>query len=286
MSDQDEKSVSHQVILPQVFVTSFDDMTCCVSSPVHRHPFYELVWVSHATAKFFCDFEQYHVKANTLAFVAAGQIHHWEGQVNETHLTIIGFTLDQIAYYGRITQVIADLPFHDEHHPPFFTFQDYEAHIFNGLFKSIQDRFNVEGVENSAVLLAYLNLILVELERVSLADTKTQEDTSPAQLTRQFRQLVETHYLKYKQVQDYADMMGITLNHLVETVRIGAGKTPKQIIQERLALEAKRLLIHTPDTVAEISHQLAFKTPTYFGAWFKNLKGMTPVQFRQTVVVP
>ncbi|MEO0564855.1 MAG: AraC family transcriptional regulator [Chloroflexota bacterium] len=268
-------------MLPQVFVTRFSDLRCCSSSPVHRHPFYELVWVSENGAEFFCDFKQYEVPANSLAFVATGQIHRWSGQIDQTHLTIIGFTLDQISYYGRITQVISELPFHDTRRPPFYTFSDEDAGIFNSLFRSIQQRFNDNGLEHPEVLLAYLNLILVELERTSLVDQQTHTKAMPDNITREFRHLVEAHYLQHKQVQDYAEMLGISLNHLVETVRTTAGKTPKQIIQERVALEAKRLLVHSQDTVAEISHQLDFKTPTYFGSWFKNQEGMTPIQFRQ-----
>ncbi|MEM9951097.1 MAG: AraC family transcriptional regulator [Chloroflexota bacterium] len=273
-------------VLPEVFVTSFNDLTCCASSPVHRHPFYELVWVSGAGAEFFCDFKQHNVQKNTLAFVASGQIHYWRGHVDQTNLTIIGFTLDQISYYGRITQVISDLPFHSETQPPFYTFTDENAYIFNGLFATIQDRFNEDGLKSPDVLLAYLNLILVELERISLPDETVSRNDTPTQLTLEFRKLVEEHYLQYKQVKDYAEMLGVTLNHLVETVRTSIGRTPKQIIQERLALEAKRLLIHSQDTVAEISYQLEFKTPTYFGSWFKNLEGLTPVQFRQSATVP
>jgi len=274
------------IALPEVFVADFQNFTCCSNSPVHRHPFYELIWVSRSDAVFFCDFKKYHIPINTLVFVSAGQIHHWEDDGEQAHLTIIGFTLDQISYYGRITQIISELPFHDEHQPPYYTFSDENSFIFNNLFQTIQERFDEDGRTNRDVLLAYLNLILVELERISLSPVILNNENPNVQLTHDFRRLVEKHYLQYKQVQDYANMLGITLNHLVETVRINSGKTPKQIIQERLALEAKRLLVHSQDTVAEISHQLEFKTPTYFGAWFKNIEGITPIQFRQTVIVP
>lgn len=178
------------------------------------------------------------------------------------------------------------MPFHGDSQPPYYTFSDENSQIFNSLFQTIQDRFNEDARTNRDVLLAYLNLILVELERISLSNVIIGNENTPAQLTQDFRRLVEKHYLQYKQVQDYANMLGITLNHLVETVRTNSGKTPKQIIQERLSLEAKRLLIHSGDTVAEISHQLEFKTPTYFGAWFKNLEGITPMQFRQSATIP
>jgi len=272
--------------LPRVFVTSFADLPCCKSSPVHRHPFYELVWVSQGEAKLFVDFHEFLVEPNTMAFIAPGQIHTWESAHEDTRLTIVGFTLEQLAYYGNITQVVSELPFANASQIPFVKFSNQNAIIFNDLFQTIQNRFIERTINHDDVLSAYLNLILVELQRTSLPLQPIISPDAAAQLTHEFRQLVEKHILRHKQVQDYAEMLGVTLNHLVETVRKHCGQTPKQIIQERLSLEAKRLLIHTSNTVAEISLHLDFKTPTYFGSWFKNLEGITPAQFRQTAAFP
>lgn len=274
------------VLIPNIFVTDFDKLTCCESSLVHRHPFYELVWVANHGAKFFRDFHEYEIPAGAIAFIAPGQIHHWRGKPEGSQLTIVGFTLEQLLHYGKVGQVISELPFDDVTQTPFLTFADEEAQIFAALFATMQDRFAREGSKNEDVLLAYLNLILMELQRLCLPEYTAPPQNTPKHLTQQFRQLVEEHFLQYKQVQDYAQMLGVTLNHLVETVRTINGQTPKQIIQERLVLEAKRLLVHTNDTIAEISNHLAFNTPTYFGAWFKNIEGITPNQFRQQVALP
>ena len=288
MSDQPNSDMSEigQIELPRIFVTDFGDMMCCQSSPVHRHPFYEMVWVSGGAALLFRDFQQYRVAANTIAFIAPGQIHQWQSEADESSLTIVGFTLDQLAYYGKITQVVSILPFDDIHRQPFVSFADTEAVIFGSLFQTIQDRFARDGMDHDDVVLAYLNLILVELERIHLPENPLPPRDAAAQLTADFRKLVEAEFLHHKQVQYYAELLGVTLNHLVETVRKSSGQTPKQIIKERLALEAKRLLIHTDDTVAEISTRLSFTTPTYFGSWFKHYAGLTPLQFRETAVLP
>jgi len=45
-------------------------------------------------------------------------------------------------------------------------------------------------------------------------------------------------------------------------------------------LEAKRLLVHTEYTVAEIAAILSFSDPSVFGRWFKAQAGMSPGQFR------
>ena len=82
-------------------------------------------------------------------------------------------------------------------------------------------------------------------------------------------------------MQEYASLLGVTTNHLVKTVRQTTHTTPKQMLQARLLLEAKRLLVHTPYPVNQISDLLQFQNSTSFARWFKNQTAQTPSQFRQ-----
>ena len=74
--------------------------------------------------------------------------------------------------------------------------------------------------------------------------------------------------------------MYFTTNHLVKAVRETTGETPKQMLQKRLLLEAKRLLVHSQATVNEIGLRLHFNDATTFSRWFRHLTQTTPTQFR------
>ena len=137
------------------------------------------------------------------------------------------------------------------------------------------------------LLRAYLNLILVEAQNAiqTKPALQTKKPPAPIRLTRKFRLAVESDYIERKQVQDYADQLGVTTNHLVETVRESSGFTPKQIIQERLLLEAKRLLAYLTLSAAEIGSELSFRNPSQFGRWFRTNAGVAPGQFRQQIAI-
>ncbi|WP_459640649.1 helix-turn-helix domain-containing protein [Flavobacterium sp. CGRL2] len=60
------------------------------------------------------------------------------------------------------------------------------------------------------------------------------------------------------------------------------GKTPKEIIDDRVMLEAKRLLAHTNENVKEISYELGFEEPTNFIKYFRKHSNSTPVEFRES----
>ena len=51
-------------------------------------------------------------------------------------------------------------------------------------------------------------------------------------------------------------------------------------MRERLALEARRQILHTDLTAAEIGYSLGFKDPAYFARFFKRATGLSPTTYR------
>jgi len=66
-------------------------------------------------------------------------------------------------------------------------------------------------------------------------------------------------------------------------VKKQTGKSPSQLIADRVILEAKRLLVHTTDSVKEIAYLLNFNEATYFYRFFKKYTGQTPEHFRDEI---
>jgi AraC-like DNA-binding protein len=62
------------------------------------------------------------------------------------------------------------------------------------------------------------------------------------------------------------------------------GRTAKQAVDGRVALEARRLLACTPLPVAEIGRRLGFAEPTNFGRFFHREVGTSPGAFRADVL--
>ncbi len=100
-------------------------------------------------------------------------------------------------------------------------------------------------------------------------------------LTERFLELVEAHYLTISSVADYAAMLHITTNHLVEIVTRTMGQPAGVIVRERLLLEAEHLLGSSDLPVAEIAASLNFEDPAYFGRYFKKHTGFSPSDFKE-----
>jgi AraC family transcriptional activator of pobA len=112
--------------------------------------------------------------------------------------------------------------------------------------------------------------------------------TSPAPfaavgLVRRFRQAVERSFRVTTSVPDYARALGVTTSHLNESLRLETGLTAGDLIRERLLLEAKRLLLHSELTIAEIAYELGFEDPSYFSRFVRRELKASPAEFRSRV---
>jgi AraC-like DNA-binding protein len=98
-----------------------------------------------------------------------------------------------------------------------------------------------------------------------------------------FRDELEANFRTRHQVAAYAARLGYSTRTLNRLARENTGLSAKQLIDERVVLEAKRLLAHGPDPVARIAAQLGFDDPSNFSKYFQQRTGTTPAAFRDRV---
>ena len=79
----------------------------------------------------------------------------------------------------------------------------------------------------------------------------------------------------------YCEKLFVTEKRLNKATTQILGKTPKQMIDERLLLEAKRLLVHETHTIKEIAYELGFDEPTNFIKYFRKHTQKSPTEFRE-----
>jgi AraC-like DNA-binding protein len=97
-----------------------------------------------------------------------------------------------------------------------------------------------------------------------------------------FREDLEQGYTRTRRVEDYADRLGCCVRTLTRASLAATGRSAKQVIDDRVTLEAKRLLAGTDLPVAEIGRRLGFPEPTNFGRFFQREVGQSPGGFRAT----
>lgn len=150
------------------------------------------------------------------------------------------------------------------------------------LFQVFIDEFNTADniqLEMLQMLLKRLIIIITRLAKVQyIPGTGLNDDKLDT--IRKFNLLVENNYKKQHQVQFYAKELNKSPKTLSNLFALYNHKSPLAVIQERILLEAKRLLYYTDKSAKEIAFELGFDDAAYFSNFFKKSTAQSPSDFR------
>ncbi len=81
-------------------------------------------------------------------------------------------------------------------------------------------------------------------------------------------------------VEHYAQELNLTPKYLSTLVKASLGRTPTEIIRGVTLKEIERRLRYSEESIKEISHALNFPNTSFFGKYFKQYSGLTPMAYR------
>lgn len=120
------------------------------------------------------------------------------------------------------------------------------------------------------------------LLRLSVWHRSCQKPSSRSEPFQRFRNLLEADHASRHQVGHYARTLGMSEKTLSRVCLAAVGVPAKTVINQRLLLEAKRLLAHTRLPVKAVGHALGFDEPSHFVRFFRREAGLSPLAFRIT----
>jgi len=134
----------------------------------------------------------------------------------------------------------------------------------------------------SPALLAHLlaALILRALTDTSHSTGAAQSGSRHTEVFRTYRATVEEHFTDWHRVADYAQALGYDVRTLTRATRAAAGTGAKAFLDQRILLEAKRLLAHTDLPVGGCARRLGFRDVGNFTTFFRRQATMGPAAWR------
>jgi len=107
-----------------------------------------------------------------------------------------------------------------------------------------------------------------------------------AMLVDRFRDLLDERCRSGWGVERYARQLAVSPGKLRAACLAISGKPPRQLLHERVLLEARRALTYTDLTIAQTAYQLGFSDPGYFSRFFSTHTGESPQTFRLRTAKP
>lgn len=272
-------------VLPDFYCNTFSNHLATHKDEItvpHKHDFFLTVLFTKGKGLHEIDFEQYPIEPGTVFMLNPGQSHHWD--LSKDTDGYIFFHSKEFFDAAFTESTIYEFPFFYSLLNPSKLFLNAEdlPYIFD-LFQRVYSAKMEESYLRKSKIISLLNLIYIELSRLYLSNSigeLSKPDTYSLHL-REFELLIEEHYKKEKSVAAYADMLHMTSRHLNRMTKEAIGKSPSELIVNRVILEAKRLLSHSKTSLALIAEDLGYEDYAYFSRLFSKVEGISPSKFQR-----
>ena len=192
-----------------------------------------------------------------------------------------------INLYARTS--LADLSYLKEHPVVHLTADDRTLlnDYFQLLCRRMKDNSPVLYADIVRTLISTVLLEILAMMRRDVAQTAKldwQDMKVPGihkrRIVDKFIQMVEQSDGRIRKVDEYASQLNITPKYLSTLLKETMNRRPSDLIQLFTMKAIERRLRFTDLTMQEIANDLDFPNPSFFGRYFKEQSGMTPMEYR------
>ncbi|MEM9544866.1 MAG: AraC family transcriptional regulator [Bacteroidota bacterium] len=250
----------------------------------HRHNYYTVLFIKKAEGKHVVDFNSYDFDENEVHFVSPGQVHQ-VALTKKPDGKVFTFSKEFLIFNNISDTYISNFNlFKSFRESPPIKVDEGTFKRLENLVRNMEEYLDLQMDYHINALGALLTLFLINCSNSSNIDKSQIDDENPSVcLFRDFKRLVENNFHKWHKVKDYAAEINISPKQLSFTVKSVTGKVAKEFIQDRLIIEAKRLLMHTDMSVKEVAYKIGFEEPLHFSGFFKKKEGVSPSTFRNAL---
>lgn len=245
----------------------------------HKQNFYSILFLDSCNGEIEIDNHKIYFNCPKVVIIQPNCI----SKINlhpDTSGKIISFT-ETFFSLRYNNNALSDFSFFEKGCKPYLSLNSFQKEHMQTFFELFDYEYNAALKEKTKVLRSYLNIVLVQIERIYNPQISVKTHPNKNEKIKEFEKLVEQHYKEYKMPSFYAEKLHITPNYLNKICKNEVSKTAGEIIRKKITIEAQRLLHYTNLSVNEIAHDLGFENVSYFITFFKKQTQTTPEQFRK-----
>jgi AraC family transcriptional regulator, transcriptional activator of pobA len=246
--------------------------------PAHRHEgLHQFQLLTHGSARATLDGAAVEITAPAALMVAPGVVHGFVYERSSAGQQVTVPTASLRSWLGAAPALDAQLR-QSIHVGQGVLGSDLDE--CEGLFASLAREFAQSRPGRAEALNAHaLVLALWFLRHAATAPAGLRQQALKDALVQRYRALLELHFRQQRPLAFYAEALAITADHLSRTCRATTGESALALMHDRVTLEARRLLAHTPGTVIDIAQALGFDDPGHFSRFFSKRVGQAPSSY-------
>jgi AraC-like DNA-binding protein len=262
------------ISIERISFTNFSTMEIQQGKQTHRHDGHSFVLLEKGTVSLEIDFKKYIVEPSTLVYVHPDQVHRTiaSKDAEPSVWTIMIENLNP-EYLNILEDITPTEPI------------ALNADVFSTITEAVSLCIKFSERKNDKLYHSFFNDSCNAL--IGLGIAQFLEQSEPAKtptrfeaVHKGFKKALEKNYSTIKRPSEYAQKLNLSTPYLNECVRNVTCLPVSYHIQQRVVLEAKRLLFHSDKSVKEIASELRYDDYPYFSRLFSKVTGMTPLTFR------
>jgi len=240
----------------------------------HRHDGHAFFLLENGSISIEIDFQKYIITPPSVIYVHPDQVHR---TIAAEHVTVSSWAIDNENLNPEYLKLLEDIT----PAKPLLLQQETFAIISEAVSLCIKFAERKNDKLYHSLLKDSCNALVALVASQYLESAKSTDKFSRFEIiTKAFRELLERNYTIAKRPSAYAQKLHLSTPYLNECVKNTTGHPVSHHIQQRVILEAKRLLYHSDKAVKEIAAELGYDDYPYFSRLFTKITGMTALAFR------
>ncbi|WP_343679673.1 AraC family transcriptional regulator [Chryseobacterium arthrosphaerae] len=250
----------------------------------YRSDYFCIFMVQEGSVSFRLDDRGYQVSKGDIVFCPIAETFWVDHIADDYHAKYIFFSVDFISEAGfnyKSNNVLKSLSSDPAHivrnEPDLYRRMDFHLDELKALNNKEKDNyyFNEMIWHHFSLVIYEIDNYFKKIEKPHLVTHREDE------LTASFFKLVQEYFKEEHNVQFYADKLFISRKYLTKVINKTTFKSPRDVIHQVLAVEA-RLLLRNPNlNVNEVAAQLKFSDQASFSKFFKKHTGRSPLEYRK-----
>ena len=239
-----------------------------------RHDRHSFFLLEKGSVTIEIDFERYDIQSPGAIYMHPDQVHRIIGFENVT-VTAWAITNDTLSceYLPLLEAISPAAPV--LMNPETFGLLSESASLCIKIAERKKD------IVYQSMLKDHVNALVGLIIGTYTAQTKPADKLTRSEaVTKGFREHLAHHFTRLKRPTDYAEKLHLSTAYLNECVKSTTGQPVSWHIQQRVILEAKRLLYHSDQSLKEIAAILGYDDYPYFSRLFTKVAGIAPLNFR------